>query len=64
MEKHGIYCREVIELNEDVSVLLLMPPSEQVCTPPGSVDQFEGLADFTALPITSFEISKCVGIIY
>ncbi|KAL5473167.1 hypothetical protein EMCRGX_G027615 [Ephydatia muelleri] len=57
-EAHGIYCREVIELNEDVSVLLLMPPPEHVCTPPGSVDQFEGMADFTALPITSFEIMQ------
>lgn len=57
-EKHGVYIREVIELNEDVSVILLMPPPEDVCTPPGSVDQFEGMADFTALPITSFEIMQ------
>ncbi|CAI8044670.1 Ankyrin repeat and fibronectin type-III domain-containing protein 1, partial [Geodia barretti] len=57
-EKHQLYCQEVIELSEDISLILILPPSDQVCTPPGSTDHFAKLSDFVALPINTFEISE------
>jgi hypothetical protein len=58
VEKHQLYSHEVIELNEDISLLLILPPSDQVCTPPGSTDHFLKLSDFVALPINTFEIMQ------
>ena len=58
MPHHQLYKYEAIELNEDITFLLLLPPAEQVCTPPGSSDHFASLSDFVALPINTFEISK------
>ncbi|CAI8044669.1 Ankyrin repeat and fibronectin type-III domain-containing protein 1, partial [Geodia barretti] len=57
-EKHQLYCQEVIELSEDISLILILPPSDQVCTPPGSTDHFAKLSDFVALPINTFEIMQ------
>lgn len=34
-----------------------MPPPEQVCTPPGGIDQFEG-PNFSHMPISTFELCK------
>lgn len=31
-ERHQLYCHEIIELNEDISILLIIPPSDQVYT--------------------------------
>ena len=58
VEGHQLYCHEAIELNEKITILLLMPPHEQVCTPPGSTDHFDDLPGFVALPINTFEISE------
>ena len=58
-ERHQLYCHEAIELNEDITLLLVMPPHEQICTPPGSSDHFAKLPNFVPLPINTFEISKC-----
>lgn len=55
---HQLYCHEAIELNEDITILLLLPPHEHVCTPPGSSDHFGDLPGFVPLPINTFEISK------
>lgn len=52
-----MYTEEVIELNENVTFLLIMPPPEQVCTPPGGIDQFEG-PNFSHMPISTFELCK------
>ena len=57
---HQLYKREAIELNEDITFLLLLPPAEHVCTPPGSTDHFAKLPDFVALPINTFEISEYI----
>ncbi|XP_064406815.1 ankyrin repeat and fibronectin type-III domain-containing protein 1-like isoform X2 [Halichondria panicea] len=58
MPHHQLYKYEAIELNEDITFLLLLPPAEQVCTPPGSSDHFASLSDFVALPINTFEIMQ------
>ena len=58
---HQLYVHEAIELNEDLTILLVMPPQDQVCTAPGSTDHFANLPDFVALPINTFEISKSSG---
>ncbi len=58
MPHHQLYKYEAIELSEDITFLLMLPPPEQVCTPPGSSDHFASLSDFVALPINTFEISK------
>ena len=52
-----MYIEEAIELNEDVTFLLLMPPPENVCTPPGSSDQFGG-SHFSDTPIATFELCE------
>ena len=57
-ELHQIYIHEAIELNEDITILLVLPPPEQVCTAPGSTDNFIGKPEFVALPISTFEISE------
>ena len=57
-ERHQLYCHEVIELNEDITLLLVMPSHDQICTPPGSSDHFANLPNFVPLPINTFEISK------
>ena len=57
-ENHQLYIHEAIELNENTTILLLLPPHEHVCTAPGSSDHFANLPDFVALPINTFEISK------
>ena len=53
-EKHGLYCHEVIELNEDISLLLILPPSDQVCNPllppPSPLHHNNYLLPFAPLP--------------
>lgn len=56
--KHQLYVHEAIELNENTTILLVLPPPEHVCTAPGSTDHFVDLPDFVALPINTFEISE------
>jgi hypothetical protein len=55
MKQTQIYTEEVVELNENVTFILLMPSSENVCTPPGSTDKFEG-PYFSHIPISMFEL--------
>lgn len=57
-EHHQLYCHEAIELNEDITLLLVMPSHDQICTPPGSSDHFAKLPNFVPLPINTFEISE------
>jgi hypothetical protein len=57
MKQTQIYTEEVVELNENVTFILLMPSSENVCTPPGSTDKFEG-PYFSHIPISMFELCK------
>ena len=63
-EKHQLYCHEAIELNEDITLLLVMPSHDHLCTPPGSSDHFAKLPNFVPLPINTFEISKLTVLYY
>ncbi|XP_065899982.1 ankyrin-repeat and fibronectin type III domain-containing 1-like isoform X2 [Dysidea avara] len=57
IEQHRIYVEEVVELNEHVSFLLLLPPPDQVCTTFGDTDRFEQVS-YMGMPFTSFEIAQ------
>lgn len=57
-ETHQLYVHEAIELNEQTTLLLVLPPHDLVCTAPGSTDHFVEMPDFVAMPINNFEISK------
>lgn len=53
-----MYTQEAIELNENVTFILLLPQPEQVCTPPGGTDQFRGQY-YSHVTISTFELCKC-----
>jgi len=52
---HRLYVSEVIELRRDLSVIVLLPATHDLCSAPGHVDLRH--VD-TALPLQIFEISK------
>lgn len=58
MSGHRMYDLEVIELSPEVSFLLILPPTEDVCSVPGQVDDFSEKTEFTALTVPVFEMSK------
>ncbi|KAL7873894.1 hypothetical protein SRHO_G00048640, partial [Serrasalmus rhombeus] len=51
-----VYVHEVIELGESVSFLLLLPPCEEVCTPPGQNNPYSPRSGFFTLPLQIFEL--------
>ncbi|KAG7459785.1 hypothetical protein MATL_G00214410 [Megalops atlanticus] len=51
-----IYSQEVLEFGERVSFLLLLPPSEDVCTIPGQNSPFSPCAGCLILPLQIFEL--------
>ncbi|XP_062848336.1 ankyrin-repeat and fibronectin type III domain-containing 1 [Trichomycterus rosablanca] len=50
-----LYVQEVLEFGEGVSFLLLLPPCEDVCTPPGQ-NNFSPRFGFFTLPLQIFEL--------
>ncbi|KAF7709060.1 hypothetical protein HF521_018117 [Silurus meridionalis] len=50
-----IYVSDVLEFGEGVSFLLLLPPYEEVCTPPGQ-NNFSPRSGFFTLPLQIFEL--------
>jgi len=63
--KHRLYFNEVIELSDDVSVILVLPPSETVCFLETSDDQVSSnsncsinlnRSDMLLLPLPMFEL--------
>ena len=59
---HRLYDLEVIELNEDVSCILMLPPVESVCTIPGHHEEITQQPTSTLLPVQIFEMSEyCIG---
>lgn len=54
-DAHRIYDVEVIELNDEVSLLLVLPPVEEVCCVPGQRDELTSRADCLTLPVQMFE---------
>ncbi|XP_074106059.1 ankyrin repeat and fibronectin type III domain containing protein wide awake isoform X3 [Cotesia typhae] len=55
-ETHRLYDAEIIELTEDVSFLIVVPPVENVCLVPGTRDIFLQRGDLLTLPIQIFEM--------
>ncbi|CAL8301916.1 unnamed protein product [Lota lota] len=51
-----IYTEEVVEFGVEVSFLLLLPPSDQVCTAPGQNNTFSPRSGFLTLPLQIFEL--------
>ena len=58
MASHRLYDLEVIELNEDVSCILVLPPVESVCTVPGHHEEITQQPTSTLLPVQIFEMSE------
>ncbi|CAG4937103.1 unnamed protein product [Parnassius apollo] len=53
---HRIYDLEVIELNSDVSFIMVCPPAEQACSVPGQKEMLLQKGDLLSLPIQAFEM--------
>lgn len=53
---HRIYDLEVIELNNDVSFVMICPPAEQACSVPGQKEILLQKGDLLSLPIQAFEM--------
>ncbi|KAG8179257.1 hypothetical protein JTE90_006156 [Oedothorax gibbosus] len=53
---HRIYESEVIELNSEVSLILLLPPVDSVCSAPGQKDDVADRTDCVLLPLQIFEM--------
>ncbi|XP_064420070.1 ankyrin repeat and fibronectin type-III domain-containing protein 1-like [Latimeria chalumnae] len=51
--EYRLYTQEVLEFGHDVSFLLVLPPSEDICSAPG---QGGTLSGFFALPLQMFEM--------
>lgn len=47
-----------MELSKDVSLLILVPPPEDVCSCPGEGDIFSDNDRFLSIPVPVFEMSK------
>lgn len=53
---HRIYDREVVELDENVSFIIVFPPPEEVCSAPGQVDSLSHHKGYISLPVQTFEM--------
>ncbi|XP_055037352.2 ankyrin repeat and fibronectin type-III domain-containing protein 1 isoform X3 [Misgurnus anguillicaudatus] len=51
-----VHVKEVVELGEGVSFLLLLPPCEEVCSPPGQNHLSSLRSGFFTLPLQIFEL--------
>ncbi|MGH0153659.1 UNVERIFIED_CONTAM: hypothetical protein FKN15_025448 [Acipenser sinensis] len=51
-----LYTQEVLELGHNVSFLLLLPASDDVCTAPGQSNPYTPLSGFLNLPLQMFEL--------
>uniref|UniRef100_A0AAY4AHK7 Ankyrin repeat and fibronectin type III domain containing 1 n=1 Tax=Denticeps clupeoides TaxID=299321 RepID=A0AAY4AHK7_9TELE len=51
-----LYTHEVLELGHNVSFLLLLPASDDVCTAPGQTNPYTPLSGFLNLPLQMFEL--------
>ncbi|KAK7919712.1 hypothetical protein WMY93_010996 [Mugilogobius chulae] len=56
MQDFRIYSQEVVEFGEKVSFLLLLPPSDEVCTAPGQNNPYSPRSGFLTLPLQIFEL--------
>ncbi|XP_041433496.1 ankyrin repeat and fibronectin type-III domain-containing protein 1 isoform X2 [Xenopus laevis] len=51
-----LYSQEVLEFGGQVSFLLLLPPSDDVCTAPGQNNPYTPYSGFLTLPLQIFEL--------
>ncbi|XP_020663849.3 ankyrin repeat and fibronectin type-III domain-containing protein 1 isoform X1 [Pogona vitticeps] len=51
-----LYSQEVLDFGGQVSFLLLLPPSDDVCTAPGQNDPYSPQSGFLTLPLQIFEL--------
>ncbi|XP_075422530.1 ankyrin repeat and fibronectin type-III domain-containing protein 1-like [Ascaphus truei] len=51
-----LYSQEVLDFGGQVSFLLLLPPSDDVCTPPGQNSPYTPYSGFLTLPLQIFEL--------
>ncbi|KAI9536640.1 hypothetical protein NQZ68_031714 [Dissostichus eleginoides] len=56
VQEFRIYSQEVVEFGEKVSFLLLLPPSDEVCTAPGQNNPYSPRSGFLTLPLQVFEL--------
>ncbi|XP_071036115.1 ankyrin repeat and fibronectin type-III domain-containing protein 1-like isoform X2 [Parasteatoda tepidariorum] len=54
--EHRLYDNEVVELNPEVSLLLLLPPVDSLCSVPGQKDDITERTDCVLLPLQIFEM--------
>ena len=57
-QNHRLYDFEVIELSNNVSFILMLPPAEDLCIVQGQGDDIVERDDFVLLPVQVFEMSK------
>lgn len=55
-----LYSQEVLDFGGQVSFLLLLPPSGDVCTAPGQNSPYTPRSGFLTLPLQIFELGENV----
>lgn len=60
MQDFRLYSQEVVEFGEKVSFLLLLPPSDEVCTAPGQNNPYSPRSGFLTLPLQIFELGQYI----
>ena len=58
MKELRLYTQEVVELNEEVSFIILMPSIDRVCMPPGSDDVLLDYPNTMSVPIHLFQFGE------
>ncbi|XP_074605789.1 ankyrin repeat and fibronectin type-III domain-containing protein 1-like isoform X2 [Acropora palmata] len=53
---HRLYDREVVELDENVSFIIVFPPPEEVCSAPGQLDCLSHQKSFISMSVQTFEM--------
>lgn len=53
-----LYSQEVLDFGGQVSFLLLLPPSDDVCTAPGQNNPYTPRSGFLTLPLQIFELGE------
>lgn len=53
-----LYSQEVLDFGGQVSFLLLLPPSDDVCTAPGQNNPYTPQSGFLTLPLQIFELGE------
>ncbi|NXL92735.1 ANKF1 protein, partial [Alectura lathami] len=57
-EDFHLYCKEVLDFGDQVSFLLLLPASDDVCAVPGQNNPYTPQSGFLMLPLQIFELGE------